>query len=343
MGDFYNGNKLLSLKDLNGRDPELFFCVGNRTAGKTFFFKRYMLRRFVRRGEKFVLFVRYIDDIPNTAEGFFADVGPIAFPGHSLIQKPLLHGKAAQLFFDGNACGYVIALNDPERIKRNSALFADAARGFLDEFQSEVGKYVPDEIRKFNSIRISIARGGATGKHVRYFPVFLACNNVTMFNPYYDEFLIAPRLQKRTKYIRGRGWVLEQTFNIAAAEALKDAHKTLSAEEIAYAAENRYLLDSDDFVKDIPGNKYCVLGIRSSRRIFGAWVCNAGKILISKKYDPSCGVIIATREEDHIEGSYLMGPASYICKTLRTAYERGGVYFDSGSSRYAFVSSMSVK
>ena len=61
MGDFYNGNKLLSLLDINGKKPEIYMCCGNRTAGKTFFFKRWMLRRFVKHGEKFVVFVRYID------------------------------------------------------------------------------------------------------------------------------------------------------------------------------------------------------------------------------------------------------------------------------------------
>lgn len=36
---YYDGTKLLSLKDADGNKPEIYLCVGNRTAGKTVFLK----------------------------------------------------------------------------------------------------------------------------------------------------------------------------------------------------------------------------------------------------------------------------------------------------------------
>lgn len=339
---FYVANKILSLKDINGVAPEVYMVCGNRTAGKTFYFKQWFVRRWFRFGERFVVLVRFIDDIAGCADGFWADIGPIRWPDHTMTQKPLLHGKAAELLIDRRRCGYVIALNDPERIKRNSAQFADAQRGFLDEFMSETGKYVPNELVKFNSIRISIARGGAKGTHARRFPVYMCSNNVTIFNPYFDYFNVGVRLQSRTKFLRGDGWVLEQTFNEAAAAAIKDNFHSMSEKELAYATENKYLLDDNQFVGDVPGNKTCFAGIRKNNRIFGVWQCYDGRILISRKFDPAVRVVIATQNEDHTTGTCLLGPNSTIIKYLRKAYDRGLVVFDNGSSRTNFISALRI-
>ncbi len=35
---YYSGYKLLNKKDLDGRKPEIYFCVGTRRGGKTFFY-----------------------------------------------------------------------------------------------------------------------------------------------------------------------------------------------------------------------------------------------------------------------------------------------------------------
>lgn len=41
---YYNGYPLLKSKDINNEIPEIYLCSGNRTAGKTFFFKRFIVR-----------------------------------------------------------------------------------------------------------------------------------------------------------------------------------------------------------------------------------------------------------------------------------------------------------
>ena len=35
---FYDGTKLLNMKDLSGEKPEIYLCTGNRSAGKTTYF-----------------------------------------------------------------------------------------------------------------------------------------------------------------------------------------------------------------------------------------------------------------------------------------------------------------
>lgn len=343
MPDFYNPNRILSLRDLDGKAPELVFVCGNRTAGKTFAFKRLLVRRFLAGKGKFVVFVRFIDDIPQVAAGFFADVGPICFPRHTLEQRPILHGKAAELFLDGRSCGYVIALNDPERIKRNSALFADAEAGFLDEFMSETGKYVPNELFKFNSIRLSIARGGARGVHARPFPVYLCSNNVTILNPYFEYYRIAERLQNKTKFLRGHGWVLEQTFNQAAADAIRENFQTVGADELAYAAGNEYLLDTRAFVSKMPGAKTCTAIIRYAGREYSIWSGLYEIYFISYKLKGTSRLVIALDNKSHDEGTVFLGRSHPYFKALRRAYDAGKIRFESQGAKSAFLAAMSIQ
>lgn len=341
MGDFYNGNKLLSLKDAQGKPPEIIMCSGNRTAGKTFYFKRWMTRRFLEYDERFVVFVRCIDDVPNTYMGFWADIGPLCFPKKEMTQEPLLHGKAGMLLINKQPAAYVIAINDPERIKRNSALFADAQRGFFDEFQSETGKYLPNEIKKFNSIRLSIARGGAKGTHARYFPVYMCSNMVTTLNPYYEHLKVLPNT--RSKFMRGNGWVLEQTFNESAAKAIASNFSTLSKEELDYATRNEYLLDKNTFVERIPGNKRCACLIRKDGKNYGIWECQAGIYYVSAKLWSDTPFVFALDNADHDESTVFITKSMPVAKYLRKAYDMGLMRFENQACRNAFLLAMAIQ
>ena len=57
---YYDGTKLLSLKDLNGNDPEIFIVTTNRTGGKTTYFNRWAVNRFLKGKGKFGLIYRYV-------------------------------------------------------------------------------------------------------------------------------------------------------------------------------------------------------------------------------------------------------------------------------------------
>ena len=50
---YYDGTKLLSLSDINGDKPEVYICDGNRTGGKTTYFNKLMVNRFLKNKSKF--------------------------------------------------------------------------------------------------------------------------------------------------------------------------------------------------------------------------------------------------------------------------------------------------
>ena len=52
MKQYYDGTKLLSLKDLDGNTPEIFMVTSNRTAGKTTYFNKLVFNKFLKKGSK---------------------------------------------------------------------------------------------------------------------------------------------------------------------------------------------------------------------------------------------------------------------------------------------------
>ena len=119
----------------------------------------------------------------------------------------------------GESCGYAITLNSADQIKKYSHLFSDVDMIIFDEFQSETNHYCSDEIKKFLSVHTSIARGN--GEQVRYVPVYMLGNQVSIINPYYVELGITARLSEEVNFLRGDGFVLENGFIDSASQAQK--------------------------------------------------------------------------------------------------------------------------
>ena len=76
---FYDGTKLLSMKDINGLTPEIFISTSNRSAGKTTYFNRLAVNRFKKQGKKFCLLYRFNYELNGCSEQFFKDVGGLFF------------------------------------------------------------------------------------------------------------------------------------------------------------------------------------------------------------------------------------------------------------------------
>ena len=259
MPQYYDGTKLLSLSDINGEKPEIYICTTNRTGGKTTYFGRLCVNRFKNYGEKFCLIYRYNYELDNVAEKFFKDMGALFFPTQYMTSERRADGIFHELFLHykdddekdpGIACGYAISLNSADQIKKYSHFFSDVCRCIFDEFQSETNHYCANEIRKFISIHTSIARG--QGEQIRYVPVYMLSNPVSIINPYYVEMGISARLKNDTKFLRGNGFVLEQGFVESASIAQKSSgfNKAFASNEyVAYSAENIYLNDNASFIE----------------------------------------------------------------------------------------------
>lgn len=341
--NYYDGTKLLSLKDINGKTPEVFMCTSNRSAGKTTYFNRLVVNRFIKRGEKFALLYRFNYELDGCDEKFFKDIKELFFTEYDMTAAKKMKGIYQELYLNEEPCGYAISINSADQLKRNSHLFSDIDNIIFDEFQSEQNHYCDKEVEKFISIHNSIARGRS--KQSRYVPVYMISNPVTILNPYYVAMDISTRLQKDTHFLRGDGFVLEQGYNETAAKALKSSAFNRafgSSDYIAYSAEGVYLQDDLSFVDTPTGHGKYVATIRYAGIDYGVREYpELGIVFCDKSVDYQYPLKITVDTADH-KLNYVMVSSNFILiQKLRYYFEHGCMRFKDLQAKEAILKALS--
>ena len=323
---YYDGTKLLSLKDINGNVPEIFMTTSNRSAGKTTYYGRLAVNRFLKNDEKFALLYRFNYELDDCAEKFFKDIGSLFFRGMVMTNQSKAKGIYHELLLDGKKCGYAISINSADQIKKYSHLFSDVSMILFDEFQSETNHYCSDEVNKFRSVHTSIARGQS--EQVRYVPVYMISNPVTIINPYYVAMGISARLDNKTKFLKGKGFVLEQGFNESASQAQKSSAFNQAFEDDeynAYLSEGIYLNDNLSFIEkpNSPTNKYIATircdGKEYAVREYG----ELGILYCDNNADSTFPVRISTTTDDHRPNYVMLKRNDMFISQMRYLFERG--------------------
>jgi hypothetical protein len=343
MNKYYDGTKLLSMLDINGNKPEIYMCTTNRTGGKTTYFGRLCINRFLDKGEKFGLLYRYNYELDDIVEKFYKDLGSLFFPNYTMTSKRRASGTFQELFLNDKSCGYGLSLNNADQIKKYSHLFSDIQRMIFDEFQSETNHYCDNETKKFISIHTSIARG--QGKQVRYVPVYMLSNTVSIINPYYVEMGISGRLKDDTKFLRGDGFVLEQGYIESASIEQKNSgfNRAFSKNSYtAYSSECIYLNDNKAFVEKPAGkSKYlCTLRYKGSDFALREYT-ESGLIYCDDKADSSFLTRISVTTDDHNINYVMLKRNDFFLLNLRYFFEHGCFRFKDMRCKEAVLSALS--
>ena len=342
MGDFYDGTKLLSMMDLNGEKPEIYMSTSNRSAGKTTYFNRLCVNRFMDKGEKFGLIYRFDYELEDTIDKFYKDIRTLFFKGHEMSAKRRAKGKFYELYFDDKSCGYSFALNNADQYKKYSHLFSDIKRLLFDEFQSETNHYCPNEVEKLLSVHTSVARG--QGEQVRYVPTYMVSNPVSLINPYYVEMGIANRLRDDTKFLKGDGFVLEQGFNEGASEAQKNSafNRAFSKNDyVAYASEAIYLNDNKSFIEKPEGVSRYIATLKYKGNEYGIKeYAEAGFLYCDDKADRTFPTRITTTTDDHGVNYVMLKRNDFFISNMRFLFERGAFRFKNLLCKEAVLSAL---
>lgn len=343
MSKYYDGTKLLSMLDINGNKPEIYMCTTNRTGGKTTYFGRLCINRFLNHGEKFALIYRYNYELDNIVDKFYKDLGSLFFKGHEMTSKRRASGIFHELFLDEKSCGYALSLNSADQIKKYSHLFSDVMRMIFDEFQSETNHYCNDEVKKLLSVHTSIARG--QGEQVRYVPVYMLSNPVSIINPYYVEMGISSRLKDDTKFLRGDGFILEQGFIDSASKAQKESgfNRAFSSNTyVSYSSECVYLNDSKSFVEKPQGKSRYICTLKYMGCDFGIKeFAEQGIIYCDDKPDSSHPMKITVTTNDHEINYVMLKRNDFFLTNLRYLFERGCFRFKDLRCKEAVLSALS--
>jgi len=347
---FYDGSKLLSLKDINKQQPEIFISTSNRSAGKTTYFGKKLVTDFLKHGKKFILLYRYAYEITGVADKFFSDIRGLFFPNFIMTAEAREKDTFTELFIEEigkedskRPCGYAIALNKADNIKKCSHLLSDASIILFDEFQTESGLYASNEVQKLQSIHTSLARG--SGKQVKYLPIIMISNFVSLLNPYYTALHISERLQADTNYLRGVGWVLEQGFNDSASQAQKESAFNRAFGDTSYnkfSAEKFYLNDNKSFVKKMTGRNSYIMTLKYDNEFFGLRLYPDSNILyLSASADMTSPKKYACRLEDMDEETTLVSTIPLYVQRLRGAFNGGQFRFQNLTCKSALFAVIS--
>lgn len=340
---YYDGTKLLSLLDINGEKPELYICTTNRSGGKTTYFGRLLMNKFFQNGEKFCLLYRYNYELEDCADKFYKDIAGLFFPGTTMTSKRRASGLFHELFVNEKSCGYAVALNGADQVKKYSHLLSDVSRIFFDEFQSETNHYCSEEMRKFISIHTSIARG--QGKQVRYVPVYMCANAVSIINPYYVELGICERLRDDTKFLRGDGYVLEQGYVESAGEAQKNSgfNRAFKANSyINYSSQNVYLNDNKAFIQKPEGKAKYILTLKYKGSNYGVReFTEQGFIYVDNKADLTYPIKITVTTDDHDINYVMLKRNNFMLINLRDLFEKGAFRFKDLRCKEAMLKALS--
>jgi hypothetical protein len=331
------------MKDIKGRTPEIFLCTSNRSAGKTTYFNRLCVRRWLKYGEKFMLVYRFNLELDDCADKFFKDIGLMFFPGMHMISKRRANGMYSELFIDDKPCGYAVALNNADAIKKNSHYFSDVVRMLFDEFQSETNHYCNDEIVKFQSVHKSVARG--QGKQSRYVPVFMLSNPVTILNPYFIALGITSRLNENTRFLRGNGWVLEQGYNEAAAKAQEESlfNQAFANDTYQdYSNQAVYLNDNKAFIEKPKGRGRYLATLRYKGRDYALReYAEEGIIYCDDRPDSTFKAKISVTTDDHRINYVMLKSNQFFVENMRYYFDHGCFRFKDLRSKEAILTALS--
>lgn len=321
---YYDGSKVLSY------GKEFIFSVGNRSAGKSFFWKVFSVKRFLNHGEQF-LYVRRYDNELDSVSGFFGDI-QFVFPDVDFLVK------GRKFYINGEYAGQAIALSLAYKVK--SSTFVDVTTIFYDEFLPENNRYLKNEYNMALNLYQTVARGGGEMVRAGVRFVFVA-NHVSLYNPYFSG--IGARIMPDSKYIKGDGWVVEIFQN----DSVKDeilklggvSKLLLEGEYGQYANQGKFLLDNDAFIEKMEekGSRY-VLTIRYDGQEFGVYQFS-DHFHISSKVKKDFPYRYTFSNDDHRLDYVLISQwrNDPIMVQLKLFYENSKVLFTSQKAKNMFL------
>lgn len=322
---YYNVDNLLNKLDINNKKPEVFIVTGNRSAGKTTDVTHKAIERYILKGKKVAWLYRYNYELDDVADKIFKDVQELFYPNLEFSSRSKMKNIYHELYIGDKSIGYAISINSADQIKKNSHLFSDIDLIIFDEFQSETNHYCNKEIQKFVSIHTSIARG--QGSQVRYVPIIMLSNTVSLINPYFVELDISNRLRPNTKFLKGDGWVLEVTNNVNAQIAQLNSafNRAFSKNEyVRYSAMNVYLNDKTAFIESITGKSNYIITIKVGDKEYAVReYLEQGLIYVDTRVDKSFKFKICVTTDDHTINYVMLKRNDIMLSNLRYYFEKG--------------------
>lgn len=331
---YYNPQKLLSY------NAQYSFAVSGRGIGKTFAFKEFLLNRFLKKGEKFVIVRRIPDEILNL-NTFFKDLAETNEKYKDMVIELKGQKFMKEIYIDGEHAGYGIGLSTAYKTKSSS--FSDVTTIFYDEFlieETRNHRYIQDEPRQFKDLVNTVFRS-------RRPRCILAANTITVANPYFREFGIYPtytkngdltefvygKINKFGKMVTEKDYVCEfpnmKLFKLMNKETFRLEDGTTYG---AYLKGEGFLTDNSAFIKKKPKNATYLTTLVVEGVEIGVWQTDFstkdGGVYFTKSVVESTEKMVISMK-DHCENAYFISRSDKIAsiKRIKAAFKSNTLFF----------------
>lgn len=233
------------LQDVLDEEMFLSFVVSERGAGKTFSSLKKLIEIFLKTGEQFVYLRRSQTELESALPTIF---DPFQREGFFLEHNFSVRGEF--LYIDNKCCGRGIAISTAYKLK--SVGFPNVKYILFDEFISENGQYIKEELHKFLSCIETIGR-------MRDIYVIALANQSTIYNPYYVYFQIKPASKQTPKTrFRQKSILVYQFISTEYREVKQETKfgKLIRGTKYgSFMLENEAIQDNYQFVDKMDGYK----------------------------------------------------------------------------------------
>lgn len=338
---YYKDYDIFRETDSDGLTPEIFISSGNRTAGKTFFFKALLVRLFNTFGHQFMLLTRKMTQLGSVGRSFYSDLedSPYFTDCKFSVDKSEIAGVKS-INVNGEVMAYITYINYEDDLKEASNLFNRVAIILKDEFQSRDNKYCDNEVIKVRSIHKSVAR--RFGQHTRYVPLLLVGNHISVINPYYLSLGIYKIIQPNTKRLRGVGWVLHVTFNSEAArKGKKSRFEQAFGEDDFYRSnnENVYLDNKSMVEKCNTKDMRCIMSFvrMNNGKTYNYNLWQATNFFYVTRTNCRTRMTYALDIDSHNENTVLLRPGNLVFVSLKSYFDQGKMKFQDSDCKSVMV------
>lgn len=334
---FYNPERII-------QNPRPFnFILGNRNAGKSFGWKKFVIKNFKSRSKtteycKFMFMYREVDDVDLASPFIFDDVTRIYFPDMIIKFKKIKNGFGAY-YIDGELAGFAVSIKKYVTLKR-MPIMQHVEWAIMDEFLVENGKYLKDEFNIIRNIYSTCARGDGMAIRPNCYFVFIS-NTVSMVNPYFSAFPeIKSDFKFNTKRLIRDDFILEMVLNEDTINAVKNSvfGRSIEGTKYAmYALNNDFYNDNTKFIEKVKGEKEYVYTIVIAGEKFGVFRCiKQGIYYISRSVDNNAPAFVFDNDDHDVNYIFVAQREVYI-KTLDKMYRRDCVRFEDLDCKMAFL------
>lgn len=310
---YWNINQTLSYNAI------LNFIVGTRNIGKSYGFKKYVIKKFLKNKKQFIYLRRYKTEF-DTIKTYFDDM-------RNEFEGVRFKVESGKFYINDEIAGYYWSLSTAQKYK--STPYPNVDTVGYDEVLIDVksnARYLKNEVEVLLNAIETIFR-------MRTPKVFMLANAFSVTNPYFLYFNIKLPKSKSKIYCKNNILVqLAQNKGFTDFKSQTPFYQMLHNTEFKkQVVENQFTKDRYDFIGKAPEHAKYLFTIEAKGVKYGVW--NAFKLghwFISTKVDKTCDIIFITTLDDHRPNTMVLKGASqsiYI-KYLIDNFRRGLIYFD---------------